>query len=126
MKNKSKTFLSFEESANKNWFMKPSEGKVERVLVEFADGTSYVYSTKAEIKAGDVAVISLRGKTGGEMGKILGPTTKGGGKSHLNPVQFTFATEPKWHLQFVIFLKKVLCLINSLCQCMVSIHMLFL
>ena len=94
MKNKSKTFLSFEESANKNWFMKPSEGKVERVLVEFADGTSYVYSTKAEIKAGDVAVISLRGKTGDEMGKILGPTTKGGGKSHLNPVQFTFATEP--------------------------------
>ena len=94
MENKSKTFLSFKEAAKKNWFMKPSEGKMEKVLVEFADGKSYIYTTKAEIKAGDVAVVSLKGKTGGEMGKVLEVTTKGGGKSHLNPIQFTFATKP--------------------------------
>lgn len=95
MEFKSKTFLTFEEAAAKNWFMRPSESAAEKVIVEFEDGTSYTYTTKSEIHAGDVAVISANGKTGGEIGKVIGLIRGGGGKSYLNPVQFTFATDPK-------------------------------
>lgn len=94
MEFKSKTFLTFEEAATKNWFVRPAESALERVIVEFADGTSYTYTTKSEIHSCDVAVISLNGKTGGEIGRVVSATNKGGGKSHLNPVQFTFATDP--------------------------------
>ena len=54
--------------------MRPAESALERVIVEFADGTSYTYTTKSEIHAGDVAVISLNGKTSGEIGRVVSAT----------------------------------------------------
>ena len=94
-KHMSKTFMNFETAATENWFLThTSNGKSERYEVEFEDGKSFIYKTRNKIQPNDIVVICNKGMTGGEMGKAIGISKKGGGKSFLNPIQFVFEKNP--------------------------------
>ena len=88
--------MSFEDAANKKWYlsMKPASPK-ETLEVKFDDGKAYKFLGTGQVKVGDPVIIDYGGASSYKMGNVVGIekgiTIK---RAHALKPLFTFTTNP--------------------------------